>query len=50
MLHKAACVDARSAAIYNRWLYDTLLAAADSPELPETMFTRLAIALEVMAD
>ena len=48
--HKAACIDARSAALYNRWLSQTLLAAADRPELAEVMFTRLAIALEVMQD
>jgi hypothetical protein len=48
--HKAACKDARTAAIYNRWLSDTLLAVEDRPELADTMFTRLAIALEVMID
>jgi hypothetical protein len=48
--HKAACADARSAAIYNRWLSETHLAATDRPELAGAMYTRLAIALEVMAD
>jgi hypothetical protein len=48
--HKAACRDSRSTAIYNRWLSDTLLAAEDRPDLADAMFTRLAIALEVMVD
>jgi hypothetical protein len=48
--HQAACTDARSSALYNRWLSNTLMAAEDRPELADTMFTRLAIALEVMID
>jgi hypothetical protein len=48
--HKVACADTRSAAIYNRWLSDTHLAAADRPELAGAMYTRLAIALEVVVD
>jgi hypothetical protein len=47
---KAACQDARSAALYGRWLSNTLLAAEQRPELADAMFTRLAIALEVMVD
>jgi hypothetical protein len=48
--HKAARTDSRSKAIYDRWLSDTLLAVKDSPELAETMFTRLAIAFEIQCD
>ncbi len=43
--------DSRSAAIYDRWLATTLSAAAGQDEaVAATMFTRLAIALEVMVD
>jgi hypothetical protein len=43
--------DAVSAAIYDRWLATTLSAAAGQDEtIAATMFTRLAIALEVMSD
>ena len=48
--HKAACTDALSSALYSRWLSNTLLAVEERPELADTMFTRLAIALEVMCD
>jgi hypothetical protein len=41
--------DAVSAAIYDRWLANTLSAAAGQDDaIAATMFTRLAIALEVM--
>ena len=50
--HQAARAgDAVSAAIYERWLANTLSAAAGQDEaIAATMFTRLAIALEVMTD
>jgi len=50
--HEAARAgDNRSAAIYDRWLADTLLAAAGKDEeVATTMFARLAVALEVMVD
>jgi len=50
--HQAARAgDAVSAAIYDRWLATTLSAAAgQDPAIAGTMFTRLAIALEVMTD
>jgi hypothetical protein len=50
--HKAACgADALSTAIYNRWMATTLTAAAGQDEgIAAAMFTRLAIALEVMVD
>jgi hypothetical protein len=51
--HKVAKTgDARMAAVYDRWLADTLLAAGDARNqaIAEAMFTRLAIALEVMVD
>jgi hypothetical protein len=40
------------APVYDRWLSDTLHAAHDvrDPAIAATMFTRLAIALEVMTD
>jgi hypothetical protein len=43
--------DAVSAAIYDRWLANTLSAAAGQDEaIAATMFTRLAIAFEIMSD
>ena len=49
--HKKARSDGIQAAIYDRWLADTLLAAKDQDQaIAAVMFTRLAIALEVMAD
>jgi hypothetical protein len=40
-----------SAAIYDRWLANTLSAAAgQDPAIAAAMFTRLAIAREVMVD
>jgi hypothetical protein len=50
--HRAACgADALSTAIYNRWMATTLTAAAEQDEaVAAAMFTRLAIALEVMVD
>jgi hypothetical protein len=43
--------DTISAAIYDRWLASTLSAAVgQDPAIAATMFTRLAIALEVMQD
>jgi hypothetical protein len=43
--------DTISAAIYDRWLANTLSAAAgQDEEIAAAMFTRLAIALEVMQD
>jgi hypothetical protein len=50
--HKAArgC-DPRSAALYDRWLATTFSAAGGKDEaLAIAMFTRIAIALEVMVD
>jgi len=50
--HKVAKAgDTRMSAIYDRWLANTLSAAAgQDPAVAAAMFTRLAIALEVMAD
>jgi hypothetical protein len=50
--HKAASgCDPRAAALYDRWLATTLSAAGGKDEaLAIAMFTRLAIALEVMVD
>jgi hypothetical protein len=50
--HQAARAgDAVSAAIYDRWLANTLSAAAgQDPAIAATMFTRLAIACEIMTD
>jgi hypothetical protein len=48
---EARKADPRSAALYDRWLADTLLAAEGQPDdARATMFTRMGIALEVMAD
>jgi hypothetical protein len=49
--HKAACADSLRIATYDRWLADTLSAVKGKDEaIAEAMWTRLAIALEVMAD
>ena len=50
--HKAARAgDAVSAAIYDRWLANTLSAAAgQDPAIAAAMFTRLAIAFEIQCD
>jgi hypothetical protein len=50
--HKAAREgDTRSSALYDRWMATTLTSAAGKPEaVAEAMFTRVAIALEVMVD
>jgi hypothetical protein len=50
--HQAARAgDSVSAAIYDRWLANTLSAAAGQDEtIAVAMYTRLAIALEVMQD
>jgi hypothetical protein len=50
--HKAACkADSLSAGIYNRWIAITLTAVDGQEEqVAAAMFTRLAIALEVMVD
>jgi hypothetical protein len=50
--HQAARAgDNRSAATYDRWLADTLSCAAGQDELvTTTIFLRVAIALEIMAD
>ena len=51
--HKAARAgDGRSAALYDRWLFHTLMAVADQPDevVAATMFMRLAVALEVTTD
>jgi hypothetical protein len=50
--HRAAREgDGRAAALYDRWLAETLSAAAGKrEEVAAAMFTRCAIALEVMVD
>ena len=49
--HKRAKTDGIQAAVYDRWLADTLLAAKDQDQaIAVVMFTRLAIALEIMTD
>ncbi len=50
--HKAACgCDPRAVVLYDRWLATTLSAAGGKDEaVAIAMFTRLAIALEIMVD
>jgi hypothetical protein len=49
--HKAACADSLRTATYDRWLADTLSATrGKDPAIAAAMFTRLAIALEIMSD
>ena len=49
--HKKARSDGVCAAIYDRWLANTLLATKDQDQaIAAVMFTRLAIALEIMTD
>ena len=50
--HKAACEgDMLSTGIYNRWMAITLSSASGQDEAVATaMFTRCAIALEIMSD
>jgi hypothetical protein len=48
---QARKTDPRAAMLYDRWLAETLLAAEGAPDDASGLtFTRIAIALEVMAD